>query len=121
MIDTKQVVLLLSKFNIMVLQDFRLRHISEYEEWYGQAHRAPDLQVGDNVLITQTQTWCWELLIPKELLLLVKFGGQCEPFLIFYSLSPFSCLGSSNVWSKINLLPCECHYQKFSGTYIQVS
>ncbi|XP_065856564.1 probable N-acetyl-gamma-glutamyl-phosphate reductase, chloroplastic [Euphorbia lathyris] len=24
--------------------DFRLRHISEYEEWYGQSHRAPDLQ-----------------------------------------------------------------------------
>ncbi|XP_015874244.3 probable N-acetyl-gamma-glutamyl-phosphate reductase, chloroplastic [Ziziphus jujuba] len=24
--------------------DFRLRDISEYEEWYGQAHRAPDLQ-----------------------------------------------------------------------------
>ncbi|KAJ1440312.1 Semialdehyde dehydrogenase, NAD-binding [Sesbania bispinosa] len=26
--------------------DFRLRDISEYEEWYGQPHRAPDLQVG---------------------------------------------------------------------------
>ncbi|KAK7308580.1 hypothetical protein VNO77_42199 [Canavalia gladiata] len=25
-------------------QDFRLRDISEYEEWYGQPHRAPDLQ-----------------------------------------------------------------------------
>uniref|UniRef100_A0A803NPD3 Semialdehyde dehydrogenase NAD-binding domain-containing protein n=1 Tax=Cannabis sativa TaxID=3483 RepID=A0A803NPD3_CANSA len=25
--------------------DFRLRDISEYEEWYGQPHRAPDLQV----------------------------------------------------------------------------
>ncbi|KDP38245.1 hypothetical protein JCGZ_04888 [Jatropha curcas] len=24
--------------------DFRLRDISEYEEWYGQSHRAPDLQ-----------------------------------------------------------------------------
>lgn len=24
--------------------DFRLRDISEYEEWYGQAHRAPELQ-----------------------------------------------------------------------------
>ncbi|XP_059428114.1 probable N-acetyl-gamma-glutamyl-phosphate reductase, chloroplastic isoform X3 [Corylus avellana] len=24
--------------------DFRLQNISEYEEWYGQAHRAPDLQ-----------------------------------------------------------------------------
>ncbi|KAL6213485.1 hypothetical protein ACLB2K_012932 [Fragaria x ananassa] len=24
--------------------DFRLQDISEYEEWYGQAHRAPDLQ-----------------------------------------------------------------------------
>ena len=24
--------------------DFRLRNISEYEEWYGQAHNAPDLQ-----------------------------------------------------------------------------
>ncbi|XP_054822925.1 probable N-acetyl-gamma-glutamyl-phosphate reductase, chloroplastic isoform X2 [Prosopis cineraria] len=24
--------------------DFRLRNISEYEEWYGQPHRAPDLQ-----------------------------------------------------------------------------
>ncbi|KAF4366868.1 hypothetical protein F8388_013933 [Cannabis sativa] len=24
--------------------DFRLRDISEYEEWYGQPHRAPDLQ-----------------------------------------------------------------------------
>ncbi|KAJ7946018.1 N-acetyl-gamma-glutamyl-phosphate reductase [Quillaja saponaria] len=24
--------------------DFRLQNISEYEEWYGQPHRAPDLQ-----------------------------------------------------------------------------
>ncbi|XP_011001180.1 PREDICTED: probable N-acetyl-gamma-glutamyl-phosphate reductase, chloroplastic isoform X1 [Populus euphratica] len=24
--------------------DFRLRNVSEYEEWYGQPHRAPDLQ-----------------------------------------------------------------------------
>ncbi|EXB63561.1 putative N-acetyl-gamma-glutamyl-phosphate reductase [Morus notabilis] len=25
--------------------DFRLRDTSEYKEWYGQEHRAPDLQV----------------------------------------------------------------------------
>lgn len=31
----------------MILQDFRLREIAEYEEWYGQPHRAPDLQVGN--------------------------------------------------------------------------
>lgn len=29
----------------MILQDFRLQDPSEYEEWYGQAHRAVDLQV----------------------------------------------------------------------------
>ncbi|KAK9996575.1 hypothetical protein SO802_021261 [Lithocarpus litseifolius] len=32
-------------FPHLVTQDFRLRDISEYEEWYGQAHRAPDLQI----------------------------------------------------------------------------
>lgn len=30
---------------VIDLQDFRLRSIDEYEEWYGQPHRAPDLQV----------------------------------------------------------------------------
>lgn len=29
----------------MILQDFRLQDVSEYEKWYGQAHRAQDLQV----------------------------------------------------------------------------
>lgn len=29
----------------MVVQDFRLRDTAEYEEWYGQPHRAPELQV----------------------------------------------------------------------------
>lgn len=28
-----------------IFQDFRLRSVSEYEEWYGQPHVAPDLQV----------------------------------------------------------------------------
>ena len=28
-----------------MVQDFRLQDISEYQEWYGQEHRAPDLQV----------------------------------------------------------------------------
>ncbi|KAF9600611.1 hypothetical protein IFM89_011140 [Coptis chinensis] len=32
------------KLSEMVLQDFRLRSVDEYEEWYGQPHRAPDLQ-----------------------------------------------------------------------------
>lgn len=27
------------------MQDFRLRDIGEYEEWYGQPHKATDLQV----------------------------------------------------------------------------
>ena len=27
------------------LQDFRLRDINEYAEWYGHSHRAPELQV----------------------------------------------------------------------------
>lgn len=34
----------------MLLQDFRLQEIAEYEEWYGQPHRAPDLQVGNYFL-----------------------------------------------------------------------
>lgn len=29
----------------MVMQDFRLRDVNEYEEWYGQPHRAHELQV----------------------------------------------------------------------------
>lgn len=29
----------------MILQDFRLQDPFEYEEWYGQPHRAVDLQV----------------------------------------------------------------------------
>lgn len=37
------VKLLLQK--VIDLQDFRLRNTDEYEEWYGQPHRAPDLQV----------------------------------------------------------------------------
>lgn len=48
---SKLSVLLMSKFYVMLPQDFRLRDISEYEEWYGQAHRAPDLQVGNSGLL----------------------------------------------------------------------
>lgn len=49
MVNLKLSVLLMSKFYVMLPQDFRLRDISEYEEWYGQAHRAPDLQVVNSV------------------------------------------------------------------------
>lgn len=44
-IDLRIQILLMQKLFLIILQDFRLRDTSEYKEWYGQEHRAPDLQV----------------------------------------------------------------------------
>lgn len=42
-----QRILKISSYKVLsdIFQDFRLRDVSEYEEWYGQPHIAPDLQV----------------------------------------------------------------------------
>lgn len=42
-----QRILKFSSYKVLydIFQDFRLRDVSEYEEWYGQPHIAPDLQV----------------------------------------------------------------------------
>lgn len=51
-LNPKLAIVPMSKFDDLLSQDFRLQDISEYEEWYGQAHRAPDLQVGYSVILT---------------------------------------------------------------------
>jgi hypothetical protein len=43
LVVTEQPIILMS--DLPCLQDFRLRDINEYAEWYGHAHRAPELQV----------------------------------------------------------------------------
>jgi N-acetyl-gamma-glutamylphosphate reductase len=43
LVATERPMILMS--DLPCLQDFRLRDINEYAEWYGHAHRAPELQV----------------------------------------------------------------------------
>lgn len=40
----------------LIMQDFRLQDIDDYEKWYGQPHRAPELQVG--LYMFNKNIWC---------------------------------------------------------------
>lgn len=81
----------------LIMQDFRLRDIDDYEKWYGQPHRAPELQVG--FYMFNKNIWCTDFneFPPLNvhfciIILLAQFFDKYSPF---FHLN-FHCLRVNN-------------------------